>query len=517
MYSPGTEVRGRGRGRGAGTGNRGAPIPRGKRGAPRGGPPGRHSSYIPSSSARGGAPNGRGGRDDSATPAGDIISSTGNRPLPPSRASTNIPARPYSPNKSNGANAAQRTLPKFGETNNTDEPTPPPRSPHVSPRISNLPKLPFRAPDPNQQANGTSPAEAPKEGGGSPVDPEKQKRRAELRHKCLEEIYQTEKDYIDDLETLINVFIFPLRAMAILDDKSLYNVFSNVEVLINCNKEMLTQLEGTIQTTNVGDDVTIGSVFTALADYFKMYKVFCANQQTSLTTVEFLIKKHPQFKKKLDVCHTDARCRGLFLQSFLIKPIQRVCKYPLLLRELIRYTPEDHPDWDPLQSAFSKINSVVADINEAQRQAEGLQRILDLQKMIDNVESLVAPGRNYVKEGEMSFYKSQKSKTAEKRHVFFFTDLILLTNRKGEKKFDHKLSVDLDSCKLVVLADSSHIKNAFELQTPNKSKKCILSGGSADESNQWIKEIRGLIKSYQKKKLREMGEAKKKAQGTMPA
>lgn len=63
-----------------------------------------------------------------------------------------------------------------------------------------------------------------------------------------------------------------------------------------------------------------------------MYKVYCANQQTSLNTVETLIKKHTQFKKKLDVCHTDARCRGLFLQSFLIKPIQRVCKYPLLLR-----------------------------------------------------------------------------------------------------------------------------------------------------------------------------------------
>ena len=63
-----------------------------------------------------------------------------------------------------------------------------------------------------------------------------------------------------------------------------------------------------------------------------MYKVFCANQQTSLTTVETLIKKNTQFKKNLDVCHTDPRCRGLFLQSFLIKPIQRVCKYPLLLR-----------------------------------------------------------------------------------------------------------------------------------------------------------------------------------------
>lgn len=68
-----------------------------------------------------------------------------------------------------------------------------------------------------------------------------------------------------------------------------------------------------------------------------MYKVFCANQQNSLTTVEMLNKKHPQFRKKLEVCHTDARCRGLFLQSFLIKPIQRVCKYPLLLRVIFNF------------------------------------------------------------------------------------------------------------------------------------------------------------------------------------
>ena len=63
-----------------------------------------------------------------------------------------------------------------------------------------------------------------------------------------------------------------------------------------------------------------------------MYKVYCANQNTSLTTVETMTKKNAQFKKILDVCHGDVRCRGLFLQSFLIKPIQRVCKYPLLLR-----------------------------------------------------------------------------------------------------------------------------------------------------------------------------------------
>jgi hypothetical protein len=39
-----------------------------------------------------------------------------------------------------------------------------------------------------------------------------------------------------------------------------------------------------------------------------------------------------------------------------------------------------------LKAAFAKINEVVANINEYQRQAEGLQRILDLQKLVDGID-----------------------------------------------------------------------------------------------------------------------------------
>ena len=149
-------------------------------------------------------------------------------------------------------------------------------------------------------------------------------------------------------------------------------------------------------------------------------------------------------------------------------------------------------------------------------------------------QSLVAAGRYYVKEGELTYHKKAKSKSGEKRHVFFFTDLILLTVRKGEKKFEHKLSVPLDSCTLIVLANSNRLfsplfltfysilfiysfsllsadlKNAFELTQKQLTKKCILSGETADESNLWVKEIRALIKGYQKRKLRELEDQKKK-------
>ena len=70
------------------------------------------------------------------------------------------------------------------------------------------------------------------------------------------------------------------------------------------------------------------------------------------------------------------------------------------------------------------------------------------------LQTLVAPNRNLQKEGDLNFYKTAKSKN-EKRHVFFFSDMIMLTIRKGEKKFEHKLSISFEDCTLTVLADSS--------------------------------------------------------------
>lgn len=440
-------------------------------------------------------------------------------PTPPKSLNISIPspappvALPPSPNSVKQLNP--RTLPKFSDVaGDIDEPTPPPRSPRRDITISDLPTIPPRKEDgvpgtlaPIPKSRQPSPRGTPEP---TPVPsangPSSNKRsNDELRKECITEIYQTEKDYIDDLELIIDVFIFPLRTMQVLTEQAIYSIFSNLEVLINCNKTMLSELEKIIDATT-GAEVEIGEVFTKLADYFKMYKVYCANQQTSLAAVDQHLKKNANFKKNLDVCHSDPRCKGLFLQSYLIKPIQRVCKYPLLLRELIKYTPEDHPDFQPLQNAFEKINEVVANINEGQRQAEGLQRIIDLQKLIDGVDTLVAPNRNLQKEGDLNFYKSSKSKHPEKRHVFFFSDLILLTVRKGEKKFEHKLSVPLENCTLTVLADSSHIKNSFELVQGEKKHqvKCILGCDTPKESNDWVRNIKQLIKEYQKRKFSEL-------------
>ena len=160
---------------------------------------------------------------------------------------------------------------------------------------------------------------------------------------------------------------------------------------------------------------------------------------------------------------------------------------------------------------MDKIKSVVDNINEGQREFEGLQRIIELQNVIDGVPDLVAPGRRLHREGDIKWHKSAKSK-GEMRHVFVLSDMLLLTTSKGTDKYDFKMIAPLDDCKLIVCADSTHLQNAFEITGPLLKHKCFLSFDTVAELNSWVKDIKRLIKEFQKKKLRDLAEAKKRAE-----
>lgn len=58
------------------------------------------------------------------------------------------------------------------------------------------------------------------------------------------------------------------------------------------------------------------------------------------------------------------------LGSLLIKPVQRLMKYPLLLRELLHSTPASHPDHEVLQDALSAMKNINVNINELKRRKD---------------------------------------------------------------------------------------------------------------------------------------------------
>lgn len=90
-------------------------------------------------------------------------------------------------------------------------------------------------------------------------------------------------------------------------------------------------------------------------------------------------KNHKKWKgiNKINICKTDIiylYCRGkpnlLDMGSLMIKPIQRVMKYPLLLCELRNSTPPSHPDFRALEDAFAAVKDINVNINELKRRKD---------------------------------------------------------------------------------------------------------------------------------------------------
>ncbi|KYQ89024.1 pleckstrin (PH) domain-containing protein [Tieghemostelium lacteum] len=324
-----------------------------------------------------------------------------------------------------------------------------------------------------------------------------------MRNKVINEIINTEKDYISDLNIIINVIYQPLKELKIITDKDLSTIFSNIQLLLNVNKEFLIDVE---KAANENQGASIGPCFKFFAEYLKIYSSYCANQKTSSDHITHCSKKFPAFKQFLDEKHASPECRQCPLDSFLIKPIQRLCKYPLLLRELIKNSNEKHSDIVPLEEAYTKIQTVVLSVNESKRKAEVLQKMYKIHEKLETQEKFdfLTPTRYLIREDTLKELTEEKDKVSGKMHYYLFNDIIMRT--KKDKK-----SIKLETLFLIASTKvnseenrQSTFCNTFELQQLGSAgRKFTLVCDSYEQKMEWINDIEELIRPYEEESMRE--------------
>jgi len=116
------------------------------------------------------------------------------------------------------------------------------------------------------------------------------------------------------------------------------------------------------------------------------------------------------------------------ITSLMITPIQRLPRYVLLLKELRKRTPDDHPDAQLLESALADVQVVADHVNERLRSHEDNARILEVQSSLwasnlNGVPNLLEPGRRLVREGTLT--KVRSNGLLREVKVFLFSDIFL--------------------------------------------------------------------------------------------
>ncbi|XP_037353943.1 dynamin-binding protein isoform X2 [Talpa occidentalis] len=214
----------------------------------------------------------------------------------------------------------------------------------------------------------SSQSSSPMASSGSVSTGNPEQRMLEKRSKVIEELLQTERDYIRDLEMCIERIMVPLQ-QAQVPNIDFEGLFGNMQMVIKVSKQLLADLE-------ICD--ALGPVFLGHRDELEeIYKVYCQNHDEAISLLEIYekdekIQKHLQDSlANLKSLYNEWGCTNYInLGSFLIKPVQRVMRYPLLLMELRNSTPDSHPDKVPLTNAVLAVKEINININEYKRRKD---------------------------------------------------------------------------------------------------------------------------------------------------
>uniref|UniRef100_A0AAQ4QV63 ABR activator of RhoGEF and GTPase n=1 Tax=Gasterosteus aculeatus aculeatus TaxID=481459 RepID=A0AAQ4QV63_GASAC len=238
----------------------------------------------------------------------------------------------------------------------------------------------------------------------------------EMKKLVLSGFLASEEIYINQLEALL-LPMRPLKATAttsqpVLTIQQVETIFYKIQDIFEIHKEFYDALLPNIQHWD--EKVTVGHLFQKLASQLGVYKAFVDNYKVALETAEKCSQAHVQFQKISEVgpsAEDDQRLR----EALLYKPIDRVTRSTLVLHDLLKHTPKDHPDFPLLQDALRISQNFLSSINE------------EIDPRRTAVTTPKGEARQLVKDG---FLVEVSESSRKLRHVFLFTDLLLCAKMK---------------------------------------------------------------------------------------
>lgn len=312
-----------------------------------------------------------------------------------------------------------------------------------------------------------------------------------LRQSVIYEIIDTENEYVKDLERMMNYHKKELSKKeiiltGILSESDIKTLFSNVNDLFEVNHKILLQLQAKREMNPVIDG--IGHIFLSEAtpENLDAYNEYCSNYPVSMKLLHSLLTR-PEIKEMMQRLMNSSEGRGLSLESFLIKPVQRICKYPLLLRELLKNTEKSSAEYPVIQMAMNKMEKIVAMVNEATDAVGRKEKLLALQSKIESIVPLNLEDKKLIKEGTVT--RITGGRTKERYMILFAEELMTCkTLMKGKYPLESILLIsNMTFCPMNKADFSTRgLKHFFQLYTSTDRKEATtLAFQSEDEKIKW--------------------------------
>jgi FYVE/RhoGEF/PH domain-containing protein 5/6 len=319
---------------------------------------------------------------------------------------------------------------------------------------------------------------------GSSQNSKNRKHDEMTRQRCLKiaELIETEKTYLKNLQNAMEWYYQPMKAGESPIPWSKGKVlFGDLEGVIALTQEFLDYMQKHIPS-KITASAAVAPIFINFAPRFKLHVEYAIQHQISIKTMSELERKKA-FTSWLTEIY-EKHGKGQDLLSLLIQPVQRIPRYKLFLEDILKLTPENHPDYKELPKALQSIEEVANAVNSCLRKHENLTK---LQEVIRNygypkeLEDMFEQEREFVKEGMLMKLCRKEPKP---RHFVLCSDILIYGKKGTLHPYELNRILELSKITIKDIPDTIMYENAFEVRSTGKS--FIIYAKSYQEKTAWL-------------------------------
>ncbi|XP_055473283.1 spermatogenesis-associated protein 13 isoform X1 [Psammomys obesus] len=315
----------------------------------------------------------------------------------------------------------------------------------------------------------------------------------QMRTNVIREIMNTERVYIKHLKDICEGYIRQCRKhTGMFTVAQLATIFGNIEDIYKFQRKFLKDLEKQYnkEEPHLSE---IGSCFLQHQEGFAIYSEYCNNHPGACVELSNLMKQS-KYRHFFEACRLLQQMIDIALDGFLLTPVQKICKYPLQLAELLKYTTQEHSDYNNIKAAYEAMKNVACLINERKRKLESIDKIARWQVSIVGWEGLDILDRSseLIHSGELTKITRQGK---SQQRIFFLFDHQLVSCKKDLLRRDmlyYKGRMDMDEVELVDVEDGRDkdwnlsMRNAFKLVSRTTEEVHLFCARKQEDKARWL-------------------------------
>ncbi|XP_036405384.1 pleckstrin homology domain-containing family G member 1 isoform X1 [Megalops cyprinoides] len=329
------------------------------------------------------------------------------------------------------------------------------------------------------------PAEGKAEGKDSPVTtPTATPTGPKLQYvdRVVQEILDTERTYVQDLRSIVQDYLDCIsnQSRLPLGAEERGSLFGNIRDIYHFNSELLHDLE----KCNA-DPVAIAECFVAKSEDFHIYTQYCTNYPRSVAVLTECMRNKALAKFFRE--RQESLRHSLPLGSYLLKPVQRILKYHLLLHEIANHLEKDTETYDVVLEAIDTMQRVAWQINDMKRKHEHAVRLQEVQSLLTNWK-----GPDLISYGELVLEGTFRIQRAKNERTLFLFDRLLLITKKREESYTYKAHILCCNLMLVELIPKEPLSfSVFHYKNPKLQH--TVQAKSQQDKRMWILHLKRLI------------------------